>query len=1209
MPTDVSSTNNTNSYFLEKSQNSLAPALGGNILKRTTSDKRGIFANGCTARSYVFGSVPTTTVKKMVVSDELRMPTDPENQRITLPQIDRLEGDAVIKVFAPTDVLYNGLLDGNLTTSVFDATPDTTYTITAEGEVPANSTTTFLKAHSAIEDGDSLLLPEGMKVGNKSILVGAPVNLGEFLVSDPTIFANTRGVYNGSGTGFGPTGVQRSLSKFVQATLDTSDTSGFGAPGGYNTDEEKVKIDFSFVNLRPSVTVYPPSTGDDATSVFTIKAGTRWFGDSILQDKATGKYLNLANGAFDETVMDYYVDVEAPGQPFIRDFVVDLAKYRITEPFTLTPNGTGDVLSIAPGTLLDLSFTVNADLDWGSTTPGSGSALDNIWTALKDGDFELYLPVGSRSGLTVVKLVAEDGTEVLRALPDGTDRDLPMFGVSVTLPTGTQYPSSLTLRDGMVFSKALTIPEGSTLSEVTDDVTASVLQPRKCVSASHVILAPRFAVDGDALIRQIIGTSTESEVAANSITTVPQSILPSSKWSVPAKFDEAVIATGHVAQSWIKILTDQVVDAEILLANDSLLKAGSVISPGFVTRNGMRSMRDSTFNQGENIASDLDLFDVPMELVNGVSNSNPLVEGTVIQAVGKTNDGLPLKTVLPSGFTFTNGNRLPGTVRIQPTENVTINADSILEAPVFGANFVLSSVHLESGWEFAPNTQLSAGVALGSGTFIARGNKFPFPFPLPAGHKFAAGTKLPVGLSFAAGATLPGITLRPQEDGLRDLVIAGTDVPYLTVLLNNKLYVVWRKNTVFDKGSILPKGFVLLAADGFKSHASTAQTGCSAWINTTTKATAFSSSVYTSGNWVAGSTGVYTFDQAEYGYDHSTDSASLGTLTLDAGVPLDNSINLRGEFRLPCDAAYVLLDNASILKKMTFAVDFPITKEVLLDSDLTVDAESSVHIPSDMVLPWDLTLSSELRIPQLVTLARRVVLPSNGISEFDEAVLAESGSFVKLPGHTTALKKKVRVAGSLVISSTGSKSYIELQRGTKINFGSSPNDGYKLKGPLELAGDWTVLEDIISSPSFVVAGMKLVSGSTLPGVVNIGHGMPFPDGLVTSTETVLAQDYTVTNKDNTLLRLPRGSFLQLGSVIGQDSEFENGCQMVNIEYGPVSFWNDGRKFYLYHQVKLPRGISYNFFSDIPPYSVVVDNSSEITEIANILGLIKTHLGM
>lgn len=1205
---------NLATYFRERNNRSLAPPLRSSIINRTVTERRSTFRNGATAENFMFPSVSATTSQKITITDPVRAPTDPDAQTLTIPTLSALEDDLDIPIYTSSANHFNGLFDGTTfqnpsVNTVVPTIPNT------PGPVPQGPNLGFIKSHPEIVDGNFFALPEGMVLGFKSLVTGATMNVGRFAFDNFNLGDLSKGGfrYTGDGTTFGPAGVWRPFSALALQSIDNTTGSGFTVAD--------IQGALDLINVGPVITVNPPSNNVTASMKFTLHPGAKWIGDDVLQDKLTGRYLNIVEGEFSDGSMVDYVDTTTGN--FKTEFVIDLALMRITQTFNIQAGdgivGT-NVVSFLPGTVFDTSFDVSGTV---RTTTATGSYVA-FMNAYLSGEIDLVFPTGTGSGLSVQEVTDEDGVVVNTVVPNYTDRNNSMFATNLRLPTGTTYSIPILSKDGMQFPRGFAISQLSSVSALPptgEQVTNSTLQPRKVFSASNAILSPNSFVFNDTKIISIIGTSEQSEVPENSITNIPQSFLPSSTWDEPAVLTDVVLASGHKAQSYIKLLDGQVVGSELELTDDSLLKANSVLPPGLITRNGMRSDKDIDFPTGTPINFVLDLLNTPIN-IDALNNTNRLISGTLIRAIGNIGTSELLRTILPNGFVLTNGNKYPANVRIYATENVMLDAGSVLEDPTFGPNFVLTQTQLESGFVFTASTTLSTGVSLPSSTLIEAGNKFPFPLPLPRNHIFPAGSRLPVGLNFAAGSRLPGISMRPQEDALRVIANSQTipavnNVPYLTAVIGSKLYIILAKNTVMNTNATIPKGAVMLNQNGFTSGTTgSVQVGAGPGF-----ATSFTTGVYASGNWVTGATAVYTIDEAEFSYTQGSGTGvSIGPYTFDIGVPTTNPMILRGELRLPFDLAFPFSDNNETMRSLTFAVDFMISREVTINHDVIVDDDSSVFVPTDLPLPWDVTLTSEFILPSSVSLLKKITLPTSDVSDYIENILSDPSAFIRLPGHITSPGKNIRLSPlgsglyiSTLAASNATKAFIEVKRGTTVSV-TNPTDndstGYRLRAPLPLNEDWLVLQDIVSSPPFVVAGIRLAAGSLLPGEISVGNTTPFPGGLTTSTEIILLEDFTVTNPEGILLTIPEGAFLETNSIIARDSLFNGGSELSNVEYGPVSFWNDGGKMYVYQGQNFPSSLFYNYFSSTVPYSVVQDVSTlteSISDLSNIVALQQSSL--
>lgn len=1238
-------------FFREKNNISLTPPLKSSIINRITTTHRSTFRNGATTQNFMFPSVSATTSQKMTITDSVRAPTDPDAQTLTIPMLSALENDLDIPIYTSSANHFNGLYDTDASTfQNSNATVTLPTTPGSEGAL-TGANLGFEKPHTEIVDGNFFSLPEGMVLGFKSLVTGSTMNVGQFAKDNffkvpgaDTSLVNGGFRYKGTGTAgtFGPEKVWRPFSDLVKTSTDANAGSGFNIGAG------NVVAALDHINVGPVITVNPPSNNTTASMKFTIHPGAKWIGNDVLQDKITGKYLNTIESDLSDGSMSDYVDTSGEGI-FKREFVIDLARFRITQSFTIKADDgvvAKNILSFLPGTVFDTSFNISGEV---RTTDPTGNYTD-FMTAYRNGLIDLIFPTGTGSGISIQDVVDEDGVIKPTPVPDYTDRNNVMFANILTLPTGTSYPIPILSKDGMEFPKGFIVTQLSSVSALPpalNQFTPSELQPRKVFSAPGAILAPNSFIYSDSKIISIIGTSEQSVVPENSITTIPQSILPSSNWESPITLSDVVLASGHSAQSYIKLLDGQVVGSDLELTDGSLIKANSVLPSGLTTRAGMRSDKDIDFTSGFEVQFDLDLLDTPINidaLTVAIPAAIPpvlaniLTAGTLIRAIANSGETDQLRTILPNGFVLTDDNKYPANTRIYATENILLNAGSVLEDPTFGPNFVLTQTQFESGFVFTASTTLSANVSLPTSTIIEAGNKFSFPLPLPRNHIFPSGSRLPVGLNFAAGSRLPGISMRPQEDALR--VIANgqlgagvNNVPYLTASIGTKLYVILAKNTVMNSNAIIPKGAVMLAQSGFGSNVAG-----SVQVNTGPGyGTSFTAGVYTQpvgttpGDWVKGSgTGDYTLEEAEFSYTQGSGSGvSIGDYDFNIGVPTTNPMILRGELRLPFDMAFPFSDNNETLRSLTFATDFKISREVTVNHDVIIDDDSSVFVPTDLPLPWDVTLTSEFILPNPVTLLKKITLPVSDVSDYIENILSDTNAFIRLPGHISSPGKNIRLSPlgpglfiSTLSNKNATKAFIELKKGTTVsitnpaNFADTGNtpmtgtSGYRLRAPLPLNEDWLILQEINNSPAFVVAGIKLAAGSNLPGEISVGNTSPFPGGLITQSEIVLIEDFTVTNTDGASLTIPKGAFLETNSIIARDSIFREGCELSNIEYGPVTFWNDGGKMYVYQGQTLPSSLSYNYFSNTTSYSVVQNVSAlteTISDLSNMVALQQNSL--
>lgn len=969
----------------------------------------------------------------------------------------------------------------------------------------------------------------------------------------------------------------------------------------------------------PTITLDVPSYDETASMVVTIKKDTLWAGDTIIRRLEDGEYLSFGDDDVEGNMAEHLVK-RGDLVYFAKDFVLDFAKHTIDVPLQLVSGLGGPVLSIPANTRLDVDIHLSAQLGLPDAFGVQGTTtipekIINSLTLATPG-MSLMLAIGTGSGLVGVASGDEAVSGYVYGL-DGTDRNITPFAHQVLLPTGTYLESGeLVLGDLAVLPQAFDLTTDMAITEValTSRTTPQSSYVRDVLTVGHPIIAPEFVVSGDARIFDVVATSELLQVLPSSYARVPQTIIPSSRWESPVFFEEAVISAGHKAQSWIDFLTDHLTQQDIEASRGSKIVAGSILASGTVTPANIKCTNDTTF-EAETVV-DSELSTGPLEIVVetgvGANPPVPLFSGTVIKAsagdrptpLTRSESSLSHSraaaviehSVLPVGMKITNGNRLPVSTKILPNEGVVLKPGFVMKNPVFGPGFHLSNVQFEEGYEFPANTLLNVGVVLPQGTEIPKGHRFPFPFAYPVGHRIPANTKLQPDMVFSSGSNLPAIALRPQDDGLRALIYNGTEVPFVLVTDSGKQYAVFRNDTVLLPSFIMPKGFVMLAKNGFDN------TGVgSVTVSAVSGPSAFTSGVHNGSGWVTDSTlDEVVLDANDISFD-GHQRATLD-LTLTVGVPTTQPVTLKEQFRVPYDFAIPYpADTTSLLPLMLFAVDFKITKETPIDRDFYVGDDGKVLQPPMAILPVDTVLTSDMVIEAATTLIKKIRLPTNTGVEFLDGILSDPIAEIKLPNVVNVTNKTFRVgplSPGLTIGSAAnqSRSFIELQKGTLIDFVSGY---YQLKSDVVLTQDWLIETTIVDYPTFSVVDMIIPAGGKLPAEVIVPAGNALPAGMSTSRDMTLAYDYVVVDD---MFVIKANSLLMAGSRLERDSYFPNGTEATAFKYGPVVFWRQTATLFVFPGSLLPV-MKYNYYDSYGSYDSDVNNSKELAHIMDALKLL------
>lgn len=1138
--------------------------LGGNLDSRTATDPKEFFPRGATANNFIASTSSVVTTKDMHVVDSFITGREPNSQSIIIPTLPPLNTSVEISLLPETARIVTG------------------YGAAASGSDEFTATSpNFVNKYSDMIDVNSISL-FGFNVGDQNLSLGTSTTLGDFVANDvgddiSTDWTNARFVLKtGSNGAHGTTKTSRSLSEIGNDSTTANATTGWGVSPGTGKTAAKQSVDIlKLIRLRSTVTISPPLNSTDAPMKFTVKAGNMWFGEYSLRDKETGEYLTKES-------MQGFVDFS--DGTFIQDWVLDTSKIDILDTLNLYTL-TGPAVVIAAGTHISIPVSLSCSLaipEGAELTPLSSDVIDFI-DDVDSGKIDFFLPSGTGDG--------QPGTG--SGTGPGTDRDLPVFGTSVVLSSGTSYSSQFTVRSFMDVGPGFKIPADSVTSAIISGANTED-KVRQRLTFGRVVMEPGFAVESDVMLLEVVSSNSPITVQAGSVTNIPQSIPATSRWGEEIPIDDAVFSAGHILQSYLKLRTPQILRSNVTLAQGSEIGAGSVLRAGATTLGGMRALENSEFPADTPIESDLDLPTMVElnELDPTAAYPNikyQLDAGTIVRS---NNDGC--KTTLPVGFHISNENTAPDAIRINPNDNVTLLEDMEVNGATLGPGFTFTQ-----GVKFSPKFEFVTGsilnnVVLPHRSVVPKDSKLPFEMPYSVGTIIPKAAKFLAGTKFIAGVILPKMLARPQED--RDS--AANSVPFLTVTAEGKPWIVYPEGTVFGNGASIFKGSVMLADDMEDAIDSTS--GVPVFVSTTHNGTIF----------ITGSE-KYTLEQEEYKLQHSSQgsgSVAAQGLDIDVGVALTNTIILRSEMILPKPIAIPLIDSSSVFNGITFAKDFILKRDICIDDDYEVYEEQSVFHPRNKELPFDFVLTSDFSIASSFTLFRKITLPDDA-SDYFENVLPEAGSFIKMPAVQTVVRNKFKIGSEeLVIGNDlgDSKSYIILNKGQMIfTRENNGDDGLKLRSPVTLTSDWKILSPITKSPAFNVAGLFLKGGSRLPGSIIIGSQTPFPKGLQLATPVQLLEKFVFSDDTDETYTLLSGSYLVEESKFTKGSIIRDDCDIKDFSYGPVVSWNDDNLF-LFQDQKITPQIQYNFFHGVNPFSASVDYSSRIADLEMIVGLLENR---
>jgi hypothetical protein len=1136
-----------NQYNVQTMDLPLQRDLGGSITDRTTSSPRYYCPDGATVRELVLPRDGFTLAGDLISVASVVMPFAYNSQTAVLPYLRTIDEPIIEQILPSQANLVYGVPDGTSGFVIGDVA-DINYGVEL----------------NQLSDSGSSSLPALTKIGSSNFVSPADLNLGEFygpdgpghdqLASLMFMRDGDRSVGN-----YGAVGVQRPVSQWVNAAASGGGTHSYG-----------ITILTALANMKyVSTCTVGPNEESGKTMKFWIKKGTDWFGDFIVMDNATNEYLKGDR-------LPGIVDLET--QTFLEDYEVDTSKWLIKDNMTLT-NASGSAIVIVAGTILSAPVTVSASFvaDVGDLSGGYVQLFNEINdTSLPT---VLYFVSGSGDGSDD----AAGANIELSGGTDRTDRDLPVPSLRFVIPERTQYFGQYSLRALTILPGGFCLPKGT----VTSGINVSHLRVQQRISFDMAILMQGFNVESDIIIGQIVTSKKEIDIVEGSKTLGPVALPLTASWAHDLLVDAAIVSSGYVLQGDIKIIDDTIIRSEIVLNRDSKIGSGSILPGESLTDDKMKIVDEIRFASQTSINSD---FNLNSAIMIDALNPNTLVTGTIIRALGANGD----KTQLPVGMILTNGSSVPGPIKVSPSDLVTLKTGLELKVGVqVGPSFTFGeSTQFQPSTEFTVGTVLGAGTLLPSGTELLKDSKFQFPMPLPVGLTLPRATKLFNGTVFAPGANLPATPCRPHEDPSLDLAVT----PFRIVSQSGQTYIVYRSGTVFGAGFQFPKATVLLVTDSMGA------------VDQNTAV--FNSDAY-DGGFVTDNTKFYDLEEGEFRFLTGGAGLAIQSLRLDAGVPTQTGIQLRGEASFGFDVAIPFVDNSNVFAYIAFDVDFVLRHDVTIDADLSVNGDNLVFWPTLRELPQDLILVGELSIGADSLLTRKVKLP-NAATCYLENVLSASGSFIKMPNIATTLKHKVRIGETALVVGPGvgqSKSYVTLPTGMYINTsyleGVTVTQGLKLRSVIPLEKDWKLLEDLSESPAFLAQGIFLPNGSVLPGSVNIGALQAFPKGLTLPSPAQLAASYVVGSLSNNTYTLPVLSKLTAGSILKKGSIVSTGCKFSNVILGPVDF-NTDAGLYLLHDQSFSTQVTYSFFFGNQPVYTVVDYVQRLQELEMLVAMLQSH---
>lgn len=1186
-------------YLKLVAKNNICVAIGSSIVGRATDAKLAHFEEGATGNFFSFPLPSFALEADLTLCEKLKIPFYKNLQKMTVTSVPELKGDLVFNLFPENEKFFLGILGENQ--QYTEPTDDYTMPSSAGAVAVGTANTGMLTSYASLSDSSTFQLLKGWKIGNEVTNIGAAPRLGDFLTANPLVRDGAKYIYSGVAGNLGPESAQTPISNIIRQQGDNSTGSGFGVPDSGDDDESRLQSLLNMFRLKTTVTISPFI--EDVTSSFTILAGTKWIGDDMIYDKVTGLWYNLHSSDLQDATTGN--DVDLVTETFLNDVVISSDRFSLSEAISLSNDDcVSDVLRFNAGEAINSYITVNTVVNT-LNDDGEDNAKVSLLAAYNANEFSLILPTGSGSGIKVVSLVGADGDTVLESVMDGSDVDYNQWCASVTLSEGAEIHDSLTLNHGMVTYDGFVCPEGSNTAEaIITGENHDYNSFRRRFRNNHgdnFVVGSDFGIWGDFKLTDLACTSRKISIPSGAVSSLPQAITKSSSWDLPISIPNSFASAGHVAQSYIEFLETQILESAVECSKKSVVAAGSTLF-NVTTAEGMRATEDILITASTVTEDTLDICETPT-VIDSISAETPLVENIIICDKLEL-EGQVFKTSFKTGTQVTNGNHLPFDIKVLPSENYVLKANTELGNVIFGPRFVMSNMLLGKNFELPVSSVLSPGVILVANTVLVAGHKFDSDFPFPKDHIIGAGDKINVGTIFRPGAALPLIRLLPQLDSMIERVNSELgDVPFLIVKKGSEPYLVFDKGVVFNKGFVFSEGFTLLPESGFAKNA--ASDVCVHLVN---KVPTFGAGVVSEGEWVEGTTEAWTLDVGAYYYGLNDDSTPTNDVyNFHEGVPVRLPITCYLECKPPQACAMPLNDSPLLLANIDFAVPFIIGKVTSSSEDVRVLGENSVFNPANSLFVKDVTLSSDYELTSSVTLTKKIIVSGgNSVSRYDETILSNPNATITCPQFPFSSVVDVKVGNTdLHVSPTGSKSWIELKHGTLVNF----DRGYfTLKAPTELKTKFQVEEPMTVVPSFLAAGIVYPPSAKLLGDISIPAGSSLPGGIPLNVKIVLSHDYVVENLKGKKFVLPKFSKVAVGTSLTKGSVMTEGGPLRSIRYGPVDFWRDSN-LSINPRQNLPEGLEYNFFANNlnPVMDFYLDYDSEIESIKDALSLIKGFL--
>jgi hypothetical protein len=1134
-------------------------ALGSSDTSRATTAAKFTVLDGLTANECILPSTSIIFTAPLISASEIKTPFAYGASSMVLSSFPSNAERVTEHLFPSTTSVIMGVEDGITGFVTGDA-----------------SSATYGMSWGSLTNSTTASLPKGTVIGNDNFNTPANITLGAYYGTggdgnselSRLLFKRDAGASDTHGA----KNVQRPISEWPNGPDGADTEAGYGSTA-------TVAAVLAQLSISSTVTI-GPNDDDGSTMKFWVKKHTAWPGDFIIMDVESGEYLRGID-------LKGIVDLET--QLFHEDYYFDTAKWKIMDNMVLT-NAVGSAVTIVPGMKTAAPVTMAAG--WVNDSTGGVTAVNLITAEIAAGTMDLYLPTntdgasGSDDSLGA-NISLTGGT-------DGSDRAVTPVSLPIVIPAGTQIPGSYTVKALTTLPSGFTFPSGTSISGV--NVTNLRVQQR--ISFNKIIMGDGFSIESNMILGEVVTSAKQLEIPLDSRLLGPVTVPVSASWTSDLPVGSVIVGDSYTTQGDITLKEDLIVRSAMTLAKGSKLALRSILPASASTDEDMTFKDQIEFSSQTAITSDFDLrVPITVDALVPTGSGYTLSTGTVIRA--KSADG-EQTTVLPADMILSNGSTTPGPVRLNHSDQITLlEGNELKGGVVVGPSFSFpATTQFEPGTEFGVGSTLGVGTLLPSGTSILKDSKFTFEFPLPAGFVLPKATKLYSGMRFAAGSNLPATSCRAHEDA----TLAASAQPFRIVTYGSSQYIVYPSGTVFGNGFTITKNSVLLATAGMAAvDASTAVLATAAYTGGALVTTPVGSAAAS-----------YTFDEGEVRFGPGGTGLSLQSFVLNAGVPTSTAVQLRGEGVFANDLMVPLIDNGLIFENVRFNVDFALSKDITIDSDFTVNGDSLAYWPVNHEIPQNLTLAGEVQVTTETIITRKIVLPAAATYYF-ENILSTSGSFIKVPNIETKLKHNVRVGSTPIVVGQGaaeSRSYMILPKGMYVlaqyTEGIATVSGLKLRSQVMLDEDWTLLQDLDTSSSFVAQGVFLPSGALLPGVVTLAADSSFPSGLSLPSAAQLATSFTVGNLVSSTYSLPTLSSLAAGSVIKKGSVITSGFKLSNVVLGPNPF-NASSGMYLLHNEKISVDVFYNYFHGTTPVNTVQDFAARLTEMEMLMAILQDQV--